>query len=409
MASSKKKNLLVYIIGAAGNVSVLVQAGVTALARKIASPTGILTENPEFAGAGFRGFDRIVFGGTEIREVTLAESLDIYRRQNKFIEDDAMKAAISALEKNQKNVMRRIPPGISSVASSLGLGKLKCDHPREYVLAIQSHIDSLKRERGCDLAVVVNLASTEPARGDQISKWTLAEFERDLTKSKPANSASSALAAYAAIGAGHPYLNFTPSVGSEIPALTMLAERTNAPHAGKDGKTGETLLKTTLGPMFVARGLNLLSWQAYNMLGNTDGQVLSEEANLKSKLVGKDAPLRKIAGAGAHLKTSIDFVPSLADQKTAMDFVHFEGFLGSKMTLSFTWQGYDSALAAPLVIDLVRLLDVAAQRGESGPQRHLASYFKSPIAYEGAHDFHVQFECLLKYIRSNCSRGSSRS
>ena len=151
--------------------------------------------------------------------------------------------------------------------------------------------------------------------------------------------------------------------------------------------------------MFRARNLKVLAWQGYNMLGNRDGEILNEASHRQSKLVNKDDALRSILDdPNAHTHVGIDFVPSLSDWKTAWDFVHFEGFLGARMSLQFTWQGSDSALAAPLVMDLARLVALSLERGEVGVLGHLASFFKAPLS-GGSHDFHAQFEALAAYAR----------
>ncbi len=180
------------------------------------------------------------------------------------------------------------------------------------------------------------------------------------------------------------------------------------PHCGNDGKTGETLLKTTLAPMFAARNLRVLAWQGYNMLGNRDGEVLSDSAHRESKVRNKNEALRSLLGDDSvHTHVSIDYVPSLQDWKTAWDFVHFEGFLGTRMSLQFTWSGSDSALAAPLVLDLIRLADFAHARGEAGEMPQVACFFKAPLS-GGTHDFLRQHQVLLEYVR-NHTRGRARS
>jgi myo-inositol-1-phosphate synthase len=149
--------------------------------------------------------------------------------------------------------------------------------------------------------------------------------------------------------------------------------------------------------MFAARALKVLSWQGYNLLGNKDGEALSDPLRAQSKLRNKDAPLHSILDDDSiHTRVGIDYVPSLHDWKTAWDFIHFEGFLGARMTLQFTWCGSDSALAAPLVLDLVRLADLAAERGEGGEMSHTAAYFKAPLS-GGTHDFHAQARALHEY------------
>ncbi len=216
------------------------------------------------------------------------------------------------------------------------------------------------------------------------------------------------LYAYAAIDAGFPFVNFTSCIGSSLPALDELARRKGVPHCGRDGKTGETLLKTTLAPMFLARNLRVLAWEGHNILGNRDGQVLNTPANRDAKVKDKDAALREILRDDkVHSRVRIDYVPSLGDWKTAWDFVHFEGFLGAKMSLQFIWQGCDSALAAPLVIDLVRLAEFGHRAGEKGAMRHAACFFKAPVGVE-EHDFHRQMDLLIEWSAAHRERVPKR-
>ena len=151
--------------------------------------------------------------------------------------------------------------------------------------------------------------------------------------------------------------------------------------------------------LFARRNLRVLSWVGHNILGNRDGLVLNDPDNKASKLRSKDAMLAELLGYRPQTHVSIEYIESLDDWKTAWDHIHFEGFLGTKMTLQFTWQGCDSLLAAPLVLDLTRLTLLAARRGESGPLRHLACFFKSPEGVE-EHDFFKQFHLLATHLRS---------
>ena len=281
---------------------------------------------------------------------------------------------------------------VSAQAESERLGALS---PKEQVAAITSALDAFKESTGVSRVVVMNLASSEAQREPTESWESLAAFEAALEASEA--QPASVLYAYAALKSGHPFVNFTPSAGASIPALRELAESSRVPIAGSDGKTGETLVKTVLAPMFTGRALKVLAWQGYNMLGNRDGQVLEDPAHKAAKLQNKDQALRELLeNDELHSQVAIDFVPSLNDWKTAWDFIHFEGFLGAKMSMQFTWQGSDSALAAPLVLDLVRLTDEAARAGASGDLEHLACFFKAPIS-GGTHDFHAQHLRLLSY------------
>jgi myo-inositol-1-phosphate synthase len=193
-------------------------------------------------------------------------------------------------------------------------------------------------------------------------------------------------------------VNFTPSLGAACGALEALARARGVPHAGRDGKTGETLLKSALAPMFRMRRLRVRAWAGYNLLGNADGRALADPSQARAKLRTKGDIVPAILGPDAQSLVGIDYVPALGDWKTALDLVRFEGFLGVPMTLQLTWQGSDSALAAPLVLDLVRLVDLAQRKGESGALGHLGFFFKSPLGCD-THDLAAQHARLVEHLR----------
>src|SRR5262249_48803218 len=149
--------------------------------------------------------------------------------------------------------------------------------PREQVQKLAADIAAFRSAQKLERVVVVNLASTEAARSPQPEWESLDRFEEALERGR--GQPASLLYASAAFAAGCAYVNFTPSLGSSVPALREMAKRERAPHCGNDGKTGETLLKTVLAPMFRARNLRVLAWQGYNMLGNRDGEVLNDGAH----------------------------------------------------------------------------------------------------------------------------------
>jgi len=149
--------------------------------------------------------------------------------------------------------------------------------------------------------------------------------------------------------------------------------------------------------MFKYRNLKVLSWMGYNLLGDRDGRVLAHPDNLATKVRSKDSVLASILGYPVHTRVGIDYVESLHDRKTAWDFIHFQGFLDHKMSMQFIWEGCDAILAAPLVLDIVRLADVALRRGEKGPMTQLAAYFKSPVGV-GEQDLHKQFHGMMEYL-----------
>jgi myo-inositol-1-phosphate synthase len=227
--------------------------------------------------------------------------------------------------------------------------------------------------------------------------WT--ELDRTLDEAGRLLPASS-LYAIAALDGGHSYLNFTPSLGPALPAVEELAELRRTRYYGCDGKTGETLMKSVLGPMFARRNLRVLSWVGHNIFGNMDAQVLNDPVNKQAKVASKDHLVGEILGYRPKTLVTIEQVPDMGDWKTAWDHIHFSGFLGLPMTLQFTWQGCDSVLAAPLVLDLVRFTELAHRRGHVGAMPFLSSFFKSPYGMT-EHRFDRQFQMLEDWAKGS--------
>jgi len=266
--------------------------------------------------------------------------------------------------------------------------------PREVIQRLQGDITSFKEKHGLDHVVVLNVASTEPMPdeiGSLPSQWD--ELDGLLDNTADCTLLASSLYAIAALDHGNTYVNFTPSIGSNIPAIIDLAEKRNAAHVGRDGKTGETLMKSVLAPMFAARNLEVMSWVGHNIFGNMDGKVLDDPINKQTKVTSKDKLLGDILGYSPQSLVSIEYIESLGDWKTAWDHIHFKGFLDTPMTLQFTWQGCDSLLAAPLALDLIRFSDLAHRKGNVGILTFLASFFKSPMGTEVS-EFAKQYQML---------------
>ena len=390
----------VWLVGARGAVATCVAYGIAGLRRGLVAPIGLATEASEFKDTGLAPYEALALGGHDVCTRGLTQSAGELVRNNILPSD-----LVTATASDAAAYESRIRPGLLDAAdvgladlhpASAELGSLP---PREQIARLQRDFDNFCRETGVERVIVVNVASTEAFREPRAEWSTLEALEAALDGgvAQPASS----IYAYASLSAGHPYINFTPSLGASLPALRELARRRKVPHCGNDGKTGETLVKTVLAPLFVARRLRVLSWQGYNMLGNRDGENLADPLHREAKLRSKDDALRSLLNdPSVHTKVGIDYVPSLRDWKTAFDYIHFEGFLGAQMSLQFTWHGSDSALAAPLVIDLVRLADLAARTGEFGEMQHTAAFFKSPIG-GGTHDFHAQFERLREYAAAH--------
>jgi myo-inositol-1-phosphate synthase len=374
--------LAVWLIGASGNVATTVAAGLAALRRGLAEPTGLVTELPLLAGADLAPLGDIALGGCDLAPP------DVLARARHLAEVERIlpERLVGELAGDLEAYEAAIQPGVGP------------DEPPARALAsIQSELRRFAARCGAPRAIAINLASTEPP-------WEspLPGDADGLRRHVEAGGAlpASALYALACLDLGWGYVNFTPSLGSSLPALDELARRRGAVHAGRDGKTGQTLLKTALAPLFAARHLRVLSWYSQNLLGNPDGENLSDPDARRSKQRSKGATLPALLGYRPTAEVDIQYVPPLGDWKVAWDHILFEGFLGTRMTLQLTWQGADSALAAPLVLDLARLCDRALRRGERGLLSYLAMFFKEPMgADEQAHERQVAL--LLRHLASS--------
>ncbi|MDH6223699.1 myo-inositol-1-phosphate synthase [Streptomyces sp. MJP52] len=351
----------VWMIGARGSVATTAVAGCAALTAGLRPATGMLTETPPFAHSGLPALSLLEFGGHDIAECPLPKRAEALAGAGVLPHGlpDAVRAELAAAD-------REIRPGAREG------GWPEADR-------LADDIRDFAQRRGLARVVVVNVASTEPVAGG------------------PGLPASSLYAA-AALRAGCPYVNFTPSAGMQHPELVPQAEESGLPHAGRDGKTGQTLLRAVLAPMFAQRALEVRAWSGTNLLGGGDGASLADPAAAAAKNAGKARVLADALGTVPEGETHIDDVPALGDWKTAWDHIAFEGFLGARMVLQTTWQGCDSALAAPLVLDLARLMARAGELGLSGPVAELGFYFKDPVG-EGPVALGEQYARLLEFAR----------
>jgi myo-inositol-1-phosphate synthase len=376
----------VWLIGARGAVATTTIVGAIALERGHTGPIGLVTESDSFHGSGLASLDALVFGGHDLLDTPLVKAAHALCRDVGPLAPDLVRLVEDELATREQHL--RLAPAI--VAGQ---------PPREFVRAVQRDLEEFWTASGARRVIVVNVATTEPLPPPDLLELDLVGLERMLDV-PDARLPTSALYAYAAIDLRMPYVNFTPSVGAALTALEALARARGVPHAGRDGKTGETLLKSALAPMFRMRGLQVRSWVGFNVLGNADGLALADPATAASKTESKGKVVPSILGYEPHTLVRIDYVPTLGDWKTAWDLIQFEGFLKTPMTLQFTWQGADSALAAPLVLDLVRLVDLAASRGERGGLGHLAFFFKSPVSCE-VHDLAEQYTLLCRHVKGS--------
>jgi myo-inositol-1-phosphate synthase len=354
--------------------------GALAIAQKLADRTGLVSERPELSGVALPDLDDLVFGGHDIDPMPLPHRAELLADAG--VVPGALVRTLAADLSEVDRRIRRVTPSPAA-------------RQAEYAARIEHDLREFRDREACDRVVVVNLSSTEPPLAPSPAHADLDALEPALRGPAPVLSTSS-LYAYAAFKAGCSFVDFTPGTGARLPALGELAGRQRLPWAGSDGKTGETLVKSALAPMFAVRNLRVRSWAGTNLLGGGDGASLADERAAASKAASKARVLGEVLGYDVEAPLHIDYVPDLGDWKTAWDHVSFEGFLGTRMAMQFTWSGCDSALAAPLVLDLARLLAQAHGAGRSGPQTPLAFFFKDPVGTD-EHRLAAQFESLVEW------------
>jgi myo-inositol-1-phosphate synthase len=384
---SDQRPLGVWMVGARGAVATTTVVGAAALRRGMLEPIGMVTEAEPLRGLPLAGLDTLTFGGHDVSLRPLPETAFALTGEG----GPLRRELVCAVEEDLRPVDSRLRAAPERPTS----GPL-----RPFVRQVQEDLESFADDIGARRTVMMNLATTEPDVWADPMHADPVRLEEALDASMPPPESilpTSTLYAYAALQAHVPYVNFTPSVGAALPALEALAMERGIPLAGRDGKTGETLLKSALAPMFKMRELKVKSWIGFNVLGNGDGAALRDPGRSAHKSESKARVVPGILGYEPFSLVRIDYAPTLGDWKTAWDMIQFEGFLGTPMTLQLTWQGCDSALAAPLVLDLVRLVDLAAERGDRGPLAHLAFFFKSPLACD-VHDLSGQYDLLCEHV-----------
>ena len=382
----------VWLIGARGSVATTAICGAAALSSGRAAPTGCVTGLPDIARAGLASYGDLVFGGHDV------VSIPVTKRAGQLADAGVLSPQlVAAVSRQLEAADAEIRPGHTGQA---GVPQ------RRVVTALAADLRDFSARHRLSQLVVVNVASTERPQAPHPATRSLEELERALDAGT-AVLPTSGLYAYAALRAGCPYVNFTPAVAARLPALSQLAVAEQLPWAGNDGKTGETLLKATLAPMFAARALRVRSWAGTNLLGGGDGENLADPEVAASKVAAKSAVLSDVLGYGVSAPLHIDYVPDLGEWKTAWDHVSFEGFLGVRMSMQFTWQGCDSALAAPLVLDLARLIARARELGDAGPVPAFGFFFKDPVG--GAEPgLAAQYAALQSWADRAASAGAPR-
>ncbi|HTL30470.1 MAG TPA: inositol-3-phosphate synthase, partial [Tepidisphaeraceae bacterium] len=254
-----------------------------------------------------------------------------------------------------------------------------------------------------DRVILVWCGSTEIFLTETAAHQSLAEFEKALVANDP-SIPSSKIYAYAAIHEGLPYANAAPNLSADVPALLELAQKTGSPLAGKDLKTGQTLIKTIIAPGLKARLLGVHGWYSTNILGNRDGEVLDDPESFKTKEESKKSVLDYILQPSLyptlygdlHHVVRINYYPPRGDNKEGWDNIDLFGWLNYPMQLKINFLCRDSILAAPIVLDVALFLDLAKRSGYSGIQEWLSFYFKSPMHAKELYPEHDLFIQLMK-------------
>jgi myo-inositol-1-phosphate synthase len=396
-----------------GAVATTAIAGVEAVKRKLGQPVGSFTQLG-------RLIDEEGKQGPLVREVLPLASLDdlVFGGWDP-IPDTAYEAAVRArvlerpLVDQMRDVLQEIRPMPAVFDKSwvrrLDGPNVKKGTKRQMAEALTDDIRGFLDKNRCARGVLVWTGSTEVYCESGPAHQNLKAFETALDKSDP-TIAPSMIYAYAAMKAKVAYLNGAPNLSADIPALRELAEKQGIPTGGKDFKTGQTLMKTTIAPMLHARLLGLEGWFSTNILGNRDGEVLDDEAAFKTKEVSKLGVLDQILDPSQHPelykdidhKVTIHYYPPRGDNKEGWDAIDIFGWLGYPMQIKINFQCRDSILAAPLVLDLALLADLAQRAGEKGPQEWLSFFFKSPVTVPGraaVHDLFQQQAILHRQLR----------
>jgi myo-inositol-1-phosphate synthase len=399
-----------------GAVSTTLIAGVHLINRGLARPFGSLSQMQKMR-LGKRTNPRYV----PIRElVPLARTEDLVFGGWDIFPENAYETAAAAgvlraelLEpvRHELEALRPWPAVFDrSYVRRLDGRHVKTGHTKmDLAEAVAEDIRQFMTARKLARAVMVWCGSTEVFMEPGPIHQSLAAFEKGLQENSP-EIAPSMIYAYAAIAGGIPFANGAPNLTVDIPALSEFARSRGVPIAGKDFKTGQTLMKTIIAPGLKARMLGLRGWFSTNILGNRDGEVLDDPGSFRTKEVSKSSALHAILqpelyeelyGNTFH-KVRIEYYPPRGDAKEGWDNIDIFGWLGQPMQIKIDFLCRDSILAAPVVLDLILFLDLARRAGLSGIQEWLSFYFKSPMSrpdLKPEHDLFIQHLKLANTLR----------
>ncbi len=399
---STREKIGVAVVGLGGAVATTAIAGIEMIKAGKNDRTGLPLA--DLSVAGLADYRDIVFTGWDVN----GDDLGVAAETHAVLDGGQLRDAGAAL----KGIRPMPAVGSEAFCKNIdGENKIVVRSHREAVERISADMRRFKRESGVDRVIMVNLASTERYPDlDASALQDLKAFEKALDESDPVIGPAM-LYAYAAISSGNPYANFTPSVAADAKPLIQLACERNVAVAGKDGKTGQTFMKTVIAPALRQRALHVDGWFSTNILGNRDGLALDDPSSLKSKLGTKKSVLDQMLGYPVedHI-IDIRYYRPRGDDKEAWDNIDISGFMGQRMQLKINFLCKDSILAAPLAIEIARCLGLADSRGQGGVQEQLGVFFKAPMTRAGhlaEHSFPVQQEALLDWLGGNERTGNA--
>jgi myo-inositol-1-phosphate synthase len=393
-----------------GAVSTTTIAGVIATRRGLAKPIGSLTQM-----GTVRLGKRTDAKSPRIRDFVPLASLDDVVFAGWDIFDDNCYEAAKTAGVLEKDLLDQIRPELEAirpwpavfdrryVKRLDGPNVKKGKNKRDLADQLRADIQKFKKDHKLNRMVLVWCGSTEVYMTESPAHQTIDAFEKALEASDD-SIPSSMIYAYAAIKEGLPYANAAPNLSADIPALIQLAQQTGSPLAGKDLKTGQTLIKTIVAPGLKSRLIGVEGWYSTNILGNRDGEVLDDPESFKTKEESKKSVLDYIFQPSLYPDlyeklchvVRINYYPPRGDNKEGWDNIDIFGWLGYKMQLKINFLCRDSILAAPIVLDSALFLDLARRAGMSGIQEWLSFYYKSPMHAAGLYPEHDLFIQLMK-------------
>ena len=412
----------VMIVGMGGAVSTTLITGVLSVRKGIAKPIGSITQM-----ASMKMQDEKEHLIKDI--VPIADLKDVKFGGWDIFDDNAYDAAMYAEVLKEKDLNKvkdeliEIRP-MSAVfdhnfAKRLNGTYIKKAETRwDMVELLRQDIRKFKKENGCDRIVVLWAASTEIYIPLAEEHKTLESLEKAMKDNRTDIIAPSMCYAYAALSEGAPFVMGAPNLCVDIPAMWELSEKKQVPIAGKDFKSGQTLMKTVLAPMFKTRMLGVSGWFSTNILGNRDGEVLDQPENFKTKEVSKLSVIDNILEpekypelyGNLYHKVRINYYPPRKDNKEAWDNIDIFGWMGYPMEIKVNFLCRDSILAAPIALDLVLFSDLALRVGMYGIQTWLSFFCKSPMHdndHEPVHDLFQQWRIVKQTIRKMAGENES--